>query len=254
MKKSVQVRGRFIALVIAVIFSGGCSKNDVKPIDNSQTATDKSATSMVMASTLSVSESRNTPTGDDAFDRAINRVIDQMLREMRNVPMSGDPDIDFARMMIKHHEGGIRMAELALQYGHHTEGKALAQKTKDGNARSKARLEAFLQSHPHPEKISQAEYRHFMEDIENVMNRMRSGFQQAPDTDDVDVDFSELMIIHHQGAFGMASTELKFGDDQKTLDEAKTIINEQAMEMIEFSEFVNKHGAPIKNDDHGDHN
>ena len=50
---------------------------------------------------------------------------DQLLHEsmaimsdgMRHAPMSGDPDHDFASMMIPHHQGAIDMAKIEILYG-----------------------------------------------------------------------------------------------------------------------------------------
>ncbi len=40
-----------------------------------------------------------------------------MDRDMRKAPMTGDPDHDFAAMMIPHHQGAIDMAKAELLYG-----------------------------------------------------------------------------------------------------------------------------------------
>ena len=40
---------------------------------------------------------------------------------------SGDPDRDFANMMIPHHQGAVDMAELELRFGHNERLKRLAQ-------------------------------------------------------------------------------------------------------------------------------
>jgi len=44
-----------------------------------------------------------------------------------HVPYSGDPDRDFARMMIPHHQGAIDMALAELRYGKDERLKRLAQ-------------------------------------------------------------------------------------------------------------------------------
>jgi uncharacterized protein (DUF305 family) len=41
----------------------------------------------------------------------------RMRRDMQNASMTGDPDHDFAAMMIPHHQGAIDMAKAELLYG-----------------------------------------------------------------------------------------------------------------------------------------
>lgn len=43
------------------------------------------------------------------------------------VPYSGDPDRDFAAMMIPHHQGAIDMAKIELRFGHDERLRRLAQ-------------------------------------------------------------------------------------------------------------------------------
>jgi uncharacterized protein (DUF305 family) len=45
----------------------------------------------------------------------------------------------------------------------------------------------------------------------------------------------------------MSETELKWGNDEPALEEAKRIIEEQSQEIIELAEFLNEHGIPTKN-------
>lgn len=62
----------------------------------------------------------------DNFASAMNGAVDRMDRTMMIDP-SGNPDRDFAAMMIAHHQGAIDMARAELQFGKDERLRRLAQ-------------------------------------------------------------------------------------------------------------------------------
>lgn len=60
------------------------------------------------------------------FDDEMAQVITRM-HETMEVTHSGDPDRDFLRMMIPHHQGAIDMARVVLKHGHDERIRRLAQ-------------------------------------------------------------------------------------------------------------------------------
>jgi uncharacterized protein (DUF305 family) len=51
------------------------------------------------------------------FATAMKDSMVRMSAGMHSAPVNGNPDHDFATMMIPHHRGGIDMAKAELQYG-----------------------------------------------------------------------------------------------------------------------------------------
>ena len=62
-----------------------------------------------------------------AFNAAMAASMQRMDRAMAAAPMTGNADLDFAAMMIPHHQGAIDMAQVELVYGHDRRLKRLAQ-------------------------------------------------------------------------------------------------------------------------------
>jgi uncharacterized protein (DUF305 family) len=61
-----------------------------------------------------------------SFDALMTRAMERMRKDMAIVP-SGDPDRDFAAMMIPHHQGAVDMAKVELQFGKNFVLRRLAQ-------------------------------------------------------------------------------------------------------------------------------
>lgn len=61
--------------------------------------------------------------------------------------MTGNPDRDFAMMMIPHHQGAIDMAKVLLQYGKDPELKKMAQETIPKQEKEIADLKRWLDTH-----------------------------------------------------------------------------------------------------------
>ena len=66
--------------------------------------------------------------------------------QMANMPMSGDPDVDFARMMRIHHVGAVDMAKAQLRDGKNPQMRKMAQDIIAAQNKEIAIFDKFLAS------------------------------------------------------------------------------------------------------------
>ena len=77
-------------------------------------------------------------------------MMKDMNDKMGSMPMTGNPDIDFAMMMRVHHQGAIQMAEAQLKAGKEPQMRKMAQKVIAAQKKEIAELDKFLAKHGHP--------------------------------------------------------------------------------------------------------
>ena len=86
--------------------------------------------------------------GPEAIKEASMQAHHKMIAAMNAVQPTGEPDRDFVRMMIPHHQGAIDMAKVELQYGHDETLRAMAEEVIGAQGREIGEMEAWLAAHP----------------------------------------------------------------------------------------------------------
>ncbi|MGB8170458.1 MAG: DUF305 domain-containing protein, partial [Chthoniobacteraceae bacterium] len=166
----------------------------------------------------------------------------KMDRDMMAAPMTGDPDRDFAAMMIPHHQGAIDMAKpfllvakdpalrrlaegIVTAQGYEIEVMGQRLTSLRSNERQVQRVAAIAVDDLAP---GNAEFAKLMMDS---MDKMDKDMAAAPMTGDPDHDFASMMIPHHQGAIDMAKPLLLHGKDPVLQRLAQEIIVTQGQEI-----------------------
>lgn len=156
-----------------------------------------------------------------------------MMDEMAAMEMTHDPDIDFAAMMVMHHQGAIAMANLELQEGSDPQMKALAQAIIDAQEAEILQMQQIISGLG----IDGMDMEFMQEQMEG-MDKMDAMADQQLITGDIDNDFAALMIIHHQAAIDSASSYQHHGSDDGLLAMANDIVEMQTQEIIAFSNWL----------------
>ncbi len=174
-----------------------------------------------------------TPQAHDA--NVYQQIMHANMTKMNAMKMTGDADHDFAMMMQMHHQGAIDMANQELKGGSDQTMKTMAQNIITSQTAEKAQFAQFLSVHkPTASAVGQSFDMMAMQDMDKMMKAQDTRIL----TGRSDVDFTALMIDHHQSALDMAQDELKYGTVDTMRQMAQKIIDEQKTEISQFQDWL----------------
>lgn len=139
-------------------------------------------------------------------------------------------DINFAEMMIPHHEQAIEMSDIAFKNTTNTEVLQLAQEIKDAQAPEIDLMKSW------PGVMESTHAGHMMDGM--LSDDELDALRKARDAE-FDRLFLQGMIKHHQGAIDMA-LDVKESKNQVVADLSAAIIKQQEIEISAMSELLLK--------------
>ena len=190
----------------------------------------------------------------------LHQAMTKMMQKMKSMKMTGDPDKDFAMMMIEHHQGAIDAANIVVKSGKDGKIKAMAQKIlqvqpqeqkdlrkhtdmeHDQNATAKKDGSHATHSQSSDASASSSHSDQFSSEMNKVMANMESKMKSMKMTGNLDHDFATMMIDHHQGAIDMAEIEKEHGQMQEVKNLADKIITDSQKEISELKSWLSSHG------------
>ena len=168
----------------------------------------------------------------DNINSGMMSSMQSSMQKMQGMNMTGEFDVDFANMMIEHHQGGIDMAEMEIAQGKDEKMKSMAQKISTDQKKEQQELRDFLSGYkPSDMKHGEGELKKSMS---SAMDQMKS-MQMSGDTDK---DFATMMMHHHEHGVAMAKMEVEHGMSSKLKGMAQKSITKHNQEIKEFKNWL----------------
>lgn len=209
------------ALFVSAYFLQSCSNSTNNASKNEM---DSSMTNMTQNDSMN--------SGKMQIDNAMMQAMSGTMSKMNGMKMTGDFDIDFANMMIVHHQAAIDMSEVEIAKGTDAQIKTMAKNIITAQNAEIGQLQAFIKNYKMPEAKKENGKRsdELGEAMKTMMDKM-NGMQMTGNTDK---DFVMMMIPHHESAVTMAADELVHGKQLGLIKMAQKISMDQRREINEF--------------------
>jgi len=153
--------------------------------------------------------------------------MEESMKDMHQAKQIGQPDFDFASMMIPHHKGAVAMAEAMLK---DSKSPVLIAFAREVIAAQNKEIEAFEQFLSTADQQPSKNAAQFTERLMGAMDVMMRGMTNWKSSG-LDQDFISLMIPHHQSAVDMAKAYLPYAKNAKIKKMAIDIISAQEKEI-----------------------
>ncbi len=161
-------------------------------------------------------------------ENVMMKAMDESMMAMHQAKQTGNPDYDFAAMMIPHHEGAIKMAQVVVSQG---KSKALIDFSKKVIEAQKMEIQLFNDFLEGASQKPASNAAQFKRDLNQSMKPMMDGMANIKRYNGIDKDFVALMIPHHQSAVEMANAYLPYSTNPKMKMVAQQIIAAQEEEI-----------------------
>ena len=165
--------------------------------------------------------------------------MSSMMGKMDQMKMTGDFDLDFANMMIMHHQAAIDMSEVEIAKGTDEQIKTMAKNIIKAQNAEIEQIQAFIKNYKMPEAKKKNEEMH--NELGKTMKAMMDKMNNIHMTGNADKDFVIMMIPHHESAVTMAEDELTHGKQLGLKKMAQKMISDQSKEINEFKAWLSNH-------------
>lgn len=153
-------------------------------------------------------------------------ILNQMIQGMYNTSLSCSLSANFINQMIPHHRGAIQMSHNLLQYTTNIPLQNIAFNIISEQTKS---IEHLLQSHfcCIQSLNSSHDINQYAQTNEQIIHEMYTRMNNAPQTNNININFINEMIPHHEGAIQMSQNILQYNICPQLIPILKEIISSQ---------------------------
>lgn len=163
------------------------------------------------------------------------QMMDEMMKKMDAVPLTGAVEYDFLTQMMPHHEGAITMAKYIIAHGKNNEMKQLAKSILAEQQGELMDMQRMLTAYSVGIEVNM-EYKAAMDKTMQVMMINTPTDAQLPE--DMDCCFAQVMLPHHQAALDMAVAVMRFNPQGAVAIYAQRIIGDQLVEIEQMKMYI----------------
>lgn len=188
----------------------------------------------IFSSCKSGGKNNNETKNMDASNKMM-AAMNTMMSSSSSMQMINDFDVDFAHMMIIHHQAAIDMAEVEVMSGNDDKIKNMAKQIITSQKAEQEKLKTFINAHTAEQDSVTAK-----SENSNEMMAMNNKMKNMTMSGNVDKDFVMMMIPHHETAISMAESEISNGHEEEIKQMAQKIISDQRNEIKEMQMWLDK--------------
>ena len=157
------------------------------------------------------------------FDQILNEMANQMLSQQ----VTNSITINFIRCMIPHHQAAIYMCENLLQYTSYPPLQEIATEIITMQTKGIEQMKEIEKS-TRGFINSPVDVNHYINKYLQITKDMINKMRNAPRTININLNFINEMIPHHEGALAMCDNLLQYYIDPRLKKVAETILQEQS--------------------------
>lgn len=166
-------------------------------------------------------------------------IMEQMMKDMLEIPVTENEAVDFLEGMIPHHESAVAMAQSYIKHGGNQKTlRPLAEDIITVQKDEIRQMQTLINKLNNSKNHSKSKSSSYMKEYRQMFHQSHSGHTSSTDASTIDEAFAEGMIEHHQMAVDMSKLILKYTKQKDVTRLAKNIIKTQQTEISKMNRIL----------------